>query len=290
MSISLTNKFFANARGLTFADGGGLTWSFNKSTNTISAAGSGGGVLSSVGLADNSTTPIYTVGSSPLTSNGSLSITLNTQTANKVFAGPTTGAAAQPTFRTLVAADIPLTPANPSATAGLTAVNGSTGNYMDAGSAPPISQAITPVWTGGHQFNANTYFGGNNTGYTVAPNFGFKQAGTINVCILDTTDSVELMLRCDASGVHIGASTNSPVTVRTNNTDRVSIAAGGAVTVVGALGWNNASPPAQVTGFGSPTGAAVVANFSGTTATNSQMQQTIAQILTIMKAHGMIGA
>ena len=31
----------------------------------------------------------------------------STQSANTVFAGPTTGAAATPTFRTLVAADIP---------------------------------------------------------------------------------------------------------------------------------------------------------------------------------------
>jgi len=40
--------------------------------------------------------------------------------------------------------------ANPSGTVGLTAVNGSTGNVMDAGSAPPLSQSIAPTWTGAH--------------------------------------------------------------------------------------------------------------------------------------------
>jgi hypothetical protein len=36
-------------------------------------------------------------------------ISLDTQTANTVFAGPTSGGAAVPTFRALVAADLPIT-------------------------------------------------------------------------------------------------------------------------------------------------------------------------------------
>lgn len=66
-----------------------------------------GGTVSSVALADASTTPIYAVSGSPVTSSGTLTLTLNTQTANKIFAGPSTGSAAEPTFRSLVAADIP---------------------------------------------------------------------------------------------------------------------------------------------------------------------------------------
>lgn len=56
------------------------------------------------------------------------------------------------------------------------------------------------------------------------------------------------------------------------------------------IGLNGVSPPAQVTGFGTPTGSAVTANFSGTAATTAQIQSSIAQILTILKAYGMIGA
>lgn len=37
MSAILKNNFFLNARGLTFADGGGVTWAINKNTNAISA-------------------------------------------------------------------------------------------------------------------------------------------------------------------------------------------------------------------------------------------------------------
>jgi len=44
---------------------------------------------------------------SPITSSGTIAITLATQTANQIFAGPTTGGAAQPTFRSIVLADLP---------------------------------------------------------------------------------------------------------------------------------------------------------------------------------------
>ena len=65
------------------------------------------GTVTSVALADASTTPIYSVSGSPVTSSGTLTLTLATQSANTVFAGATSGGAAQPTFRSLVAADIP---------------------------------------------------------------------------------------------------------------------------------------------------------------------------------------
>lgn len=66
------------------------------------------GTVTSVGLSDTSTTPIYTVGgTNPVTSSGVIDITLIAQPANDIFAGPTTGANAQPTFRAMVAADLP---------------------------------------------------------------------------------------------------------------------------------------------------------------------------------------
>lgn len=49
---------------------------------------------------------IFTVSGSPVTTTGTLDFALNTQTANTVFAGPTTGGAAVPTFRALTAADL----------------------------------------------------------------------------------------------------------------------------------------------------------------------------------------
>lgn len=108
MTINLTKNFLSNSRGLSLTDGGGVVWSINKNTNSITAtvSGASGGTVTSVGLVDGSTTPIVTVSGSPVTVSGNLTFTLKTQSANTVFAGPTTGAAAQPTFRALVAADI----------------------------------------------------------------------------------------------------------------------------------------------------------------------------------------
>jgi hypothetical protein len=53
------------------------------------------------------TQPLFTITGSPLTANGTITANLNTQTANLVFAGPATGAAAAPSFRALTAADLP---------------------------------------------------------------------------------------------------------------------------------------------------------------------------------------
>lgn len=64
----------------------------------------GAGTVSSVGL---SMPGIFAVSGSPVIGAGTLTATLNTQTANLVWAGPTTGAASAPTFRALVGADLP---------------------------------------------------------------------------------------------------------------------------------------------------------------------------------------
>jgi len=50
---------------------------------------------------------IMSVSGSPVTSSGTLTGTLTTQAVNAIFAGPSSGAAAAPTFRSLTTADIP---------------------------------------------------------------------------------------------------------------------------------------------------------------------------------------
>jgi hypothetical protein len=68
------------------------------------ASAAGLGTVTSVALALPS---IFTVSGSPVTTSGTLTGTLNTQSANLIFAGPSSGASATPTFRSLVSADIP---------------------------------------------------------------------------------------------------------------------------------------------------------------------------------------
>ncbi len=68
------------------------------------ADASGSGTVTSVAL----TVPsILSVSGSPITTSGTLAVTLATQSANTVFKGPNSGGAATPTFAALVDADIP---------------------------------------------------------------------------------------------------------------------------------------------------------------------------------------
>lgn len=62
------------------------------------------GTVTSVGL---SLPAIFAVSGSPVTGSGTLTASLANQTANNIFAGPTSGGASAPAFRALVAADIP---------------------------------------------------------------------------------------------------------------------------------------------------------------------------------------
>lgn len=80
--------------------GSGLT----LSGGNLSASGSSGTVTS---VAETVPTSIMSISGSPITTSGTLAISLATQSANLVWAGPSTGSAATPTFRSLVAADIP---------------------------------------------------------------------------------------------------------------------------------------------------------------------------------------
>ena len=63
------------------------------------------GTVTSVGLA--LPVSIFSISGSPVTASGTLTVTFVVQSANTVFAGPTSGGAVTPGFRSLVAADIP---------------------------------------------------------------------------------------------------------------------------------------------------------------------------------------
>lgn len=67
--------------------------------------GGGDGTVTSVALAVPESE--FSVSGSPVTTAGTLTITKDNQNANTVWAGPTSAPAAQPTFRALVAADLP---------------------------------------------------------------------------------------------------------------------------------------------------------------------------------------
>lgn len=117
---------------LTNNGSGVLTWTSPAATG-----------VTSVALFDGSTTPIFAISGSPVTSTGTLTFTLETQGANMVLAGPATGSAAEPTFRSLVATDIP----NLSATYVLSSLVGADNGVasLDASGKIPVAQLPSVV-------------------------------------------------------------------------------------------------------------------------------------------------
>ncbi len=89
----------------------------------------GTGTVTSVDL----TAPTeFTVTGNPVTTNGTLAIAANTQIANKVMAGPTTGVPAVPHYRSLVTADLP------AGVGTVTAVTGTAPLTSTGGATPAI--------------------------------------------------------------------------------------------------------------------------------------------------------
>lgn len=88
---------------------------------------------------------IFTVSGSPVTSSGTLTGTFNTQTANQIFAGPSSGGAATPTFRALVGADLP----NPSASTlgGIESYVSVTHQWLDSISTSGVPHSSQPAFT-----------------------------------------------------------------------------------------------------------------------------------------------
>ncbi|GEM_PF-6102239 len=108
------NTIPANAAGVLTNDGSGnLTW-----------GSAGSGTVTSVAL----TTPSFlSVAGSPVTTSGTLAVSLASESANTVLASPD-GSAGTPSFRALVANDIPNLDASKITTGTLSAARGGTGN------------------------------------------------------------------------------------------------------------------------------------------------------------------
>lgn len=128
------------------------------------ATPAGAGTVTSVAL---SAPAMFTVSGSPITSSGTLTFTLANQSANQVFAGPTTGSAAAPSFRTLVAADIPAFGASKitSETVATARLGGGTANSSTflRGDQTWATVTAAPAGSPGQfQFNNNGAAGGSN--------------------------------------------------------------------------------------------------------------------------------
>jgi hypothetical protein len=156
---------------------------YGRVTN-ITTAANPQGTVTSVGL---SLPSIMAVTNSPVTSSGTLTGALTTQAINAIFAGPSSGAAAAPTFRALTTADLPALPYG-------------TGTVTSVGLSLPSIIAVTnsPVSTSGTLTGTlttqtvNAIFAGPSSGAGAAPTF--RALTTADIPALSYVTSVALAL------------------------------------------------------------------------------------------------
>lgn len=146
------------------------------------SGGGGSGTVTSFSSGDLS--PLFTTGVATPTTTPALSFILNTQSANTVFAGPVSGGAAAPTFRALVADDIPAGIASLWTDAGAFTYLTSTTDRAVVGSATELNTAFQFQVNGniyGDQLRTNTSYithsGGERTFQKVGTNMFFAEAG-----------------------------------------------------------------------------------------------------------------
>lgn len=163
-----TDAVITAGSGVSVTQGNGIVTVANTGVTSVIAgtgigvSGSTGAVtinntgVTSVALSDGSTSPIYTVSGSPVTTTGTLTFTLNTQTTNKVFASPN-GSTGQPTFRALAQADLSFlqlykenasTPTAPT-TAGTNALALGSGSSASAATAVAVGDGTDSRLAGG---------------------------------------------------------------------------------------------------------------------------------------------
>ncbi len=124
--------------------------------------------------------------------------------------------------------------ANPSASAGLSAVNGSAVSYMRSDGAPAISQAISPTWTGVHKFNGSaaekfTLQSADTSGdayFSFYENNGSTRKGYIGYGDTNTDN------------FYINNEENASLLFNTNGSTRLAISAAGDLSAAGTGTWS----------------------------------------------------
>lgn len=188
--------------GLVPGTSGYVLTSQGTGADPIWAALSGTGTVTSVAM----TVPsILSVTGSPITVSGTLAVSLATQSANRVLAGPATGSAAAPTFRALVAADLP--PDIVAITVGSTPISGGTTTRV--------------LYDNGGVFGEYAISGTGSVAMTGSPTFTTPALGTPSAAVLTNTTGLPLTtgvtgLLPGANGGTGVANTGKTITVANN--------------------------------------------------------------------------
>ena len=208
-------------------------------------SGGGSGTVTSVAA---SVPSILSISGSPITTSGTLAITLATETANTVLSGPGSGSAAVPTFRALVAADLPTITSLGTIATGVwngTVITGQYGGTGVANTGSTITLAGNLVTSGANSLT-------------------FTTTGATNVT-LPTTGTVATLAGSEAFTNKTGN-----ISQWTNNSNYLTAITGGtctnqAVTAVSTAGVPTCTTLTSAYTTGLATTAGTLAQFASTT-------------------------
>ena len=213
-AAQILSAFSGTCNSLTYARGDG-------SCQTPSGSGS----VTSVALEDGSTTPLYSISGSPVTGAGTLEFTLETQSANCVVAGPSSGSAAQPTCRGIVSGDLPATQTELTTAANLTTVGTiAHGTWQGTG--------ISPTYGGTGNVNAYGITVNNNAVVMNMPASG--NAGTLEIVQNSQSSNYGTVLSDNGKQIYNASASAITFTIPANSS--VAYPIGTAITFVNPSG------------------------------------------------------
>lgn len=233
--------------------------------------GSGGsGTVTSVALS--APTDVFNVTGSPITDNGTLAMTFDSQSANRIFAGPTTGSAAAPTFRALVAADVAgLTGSGTVTSIGVTLPT----DVFDV-SGSPVTTSGTVAATFDTQA-ANRVFAGPTTGSAAAPTFRALVAEDISGLVgSGTVTSVGLTAPTDVFNISGSPITSNGDIALTFDTQSANLIFAGPTTGGAATPAFRSLVAADVAGLTAPTTATYITQTANGSLSNEQALGSLA--------------
>lgn len=210
--------------GIAITNANGVSGDITISSTAI-------GTVTSVGV---SVSGPLTVSGAPITSSGTINLGFANQSANRVFAGPSNGAAAQPSFRTLGLAtndinDVTITSAVANqvlAYDGTRWVNtGAVG--ANASGLIGVGQAGAAAWVsaGGSRYRADfahnlgttnvviTIFDTSNNAVVTADSIVLTDANTVRVTVVGNTRTLKVVVVANGQSIVAGGSTPSSVIV-----------------------------------------------------------------------------
>jgi len=200
----------------TITPGTGVQITNGSGTITVTATGALGGTVQSI--AQTVPASLLTISGSPITGTGTLAIGLATAPSGQVWAGPTSGAAATPGYRSIVVSDLPSTAVN--------FVGNLSPIFTSSITAQTLNFALTAVSSGG-------FLAGPATGAASSPTYraiqgqdlGAIVAGS-NITITPIGNTISIAAAGGGGGGLTATSITTSATAAVNTVVFVSLVSG----------------------------------------------------------------